>query len=189
MTPPLWGHSLGVFSQVMTLAAPGEVAAEIEDANLRVDTIEVDELANPDARIEMPEVAVSEAMISANDELLESQIYAEPQGSEVAEEAWDDETQTDLASLRLGDSAFEIPPFEPEAEIHAAEQPSLLAISRFTSPARLNSSFIALTPTPSTRGSTHRSSAEFDDSPCAGGSSADSPQRRWTFVWPSCELY
>ena len=43
VTPPLWGHSLGVFSQIMTLAAPRKVAAQIEDANLRVDTIEVDE--------------------------------------------------------------------------------------------------------------------------------------------------
>lgn len=47
----------------------------------------------------------------------------------------------------------------------------------------------ALTRMPSIRGSTRRSSAEFDDSPFAGGSFADSPQRRRTFVWPSCGLY
>ena len=46
VTRPLLGHSPGVFSQIQALAAPREVATGIEDANLRIDTIEVDALAN-----------------------------------------------------------------------------------------------------------------------------------------------
>jgi hypothetical protein len=98
VTPPLWGHSLGVFSQLQTLAEPTEVAAETEDVNHSFEPIAVAEgsLAEDSFALQVP--LDTDAVIAVHHDNTQLQYDAEPQRHEVAEEA---PSQIDPASLLL----------------------------------------------------------------------------------------
>lgn len=110
VTPPIWGHSLGVFSRVPAWTPPVDVASPLntQEALIADDT---DVPVPPADSFQMLLPDNSDAIIAESDENTESSFYAE--------------AQTDLASLRLNASALEIVPLPLERETQAAEPASL----------------------------------------------------------------
>ncbi len=127
VTPPLWGHSLGVFSQLQTLVEPTEVAAETEDVNHSIEPIAVTEGSLAEDSFAWPVPLDTDAVIAVNDDITELKFDAEPQRHEVAEEA---PSHIDPTSLLLSASASEIPLPQPELITLAADQRSRSAIDQ-----------------------------------------------------------